>query len=184
MHQNLPEIYHVPAASQQHNVPQCPQGSDGWIRFAHHRQAVRGRQWTPQAFVWHSAQSIMKPTRATGVNTWNCLAIWLHIHYYTMPMTTVYMTVPYMTVADTTLAPINEQLVTFVYSFHLCLQRIADVVMCIIVLQWAWACISLAKQVHMITGTWYPWLDYTCRCTNWLLTYFEMSRHTWHYFSA
>ena len=38
-----------------------------------------------------------------------------------MSMTAVYMTVDYMTVADTTLAPINEQLITFVYSFHLCL---------------------------------------------------------------
>ena len=45
------------------------------------------------------------------------------------------MTVDYMTVADTRLAPINEQLITFVYSFHLCLQPIADFVMCIIVLQ-------------------------------------------------
>ena len=72
MHQNLPEIYYVPAASQQHNAPQCPQGSDGWIGFAHHRQAVRGHQWTSQTFLWHSAQSTMKPTRATGVNTWNC----------------------------------------------------------------------------------------------------------------
>ena len=44
------------------------------------------------------------------------------------------MTVDYMTVADTMLAPINEQLTTFVYSFHLCLQPIADFVMCIIVL--------------------------------------------------
>ena len=52
MHQNLPEmIDHVPAAPQQHNAPQCPQGSGGWIGFAHHRQAVRGRQWTPQAFL-------------------------------------------------------------------------------------------------------------------------------------
>ena len=34
MHQNLPEIYHVPAVPQQHNAPQCPQGSDGWIGFA------------------------------------------------------------------------------------------------------------------------------------------------------
>ena len=52
-----------------------------------------------------------------------------------MPMTTVHMTVDYMTVADTMLAPISEQLTTFVYSFHLCLQPIADLVMCIIVLQ-------------------------------------------------
>ena len=44
------------------------------------------------------------------------------------------MTVDYMTVADTILAPINEQLITFVYSFHLCLQPVADFVMCIIVL--------------------------------------------------
>ena len=37
-----------------------------------------------------------------------------------MPMTTVYIyTVDYMTVADTILAPINEHLITFVYSFHL-----------------------------------------------------------------
>ena len=40
----LHEIYYVPAAPQQHNAPQCPQGSDGWIGFAHRRQAVRGRQ--------------------------------------------------------------------------------------------------------------------------------------------
>ena len=38
-----------------------------------------------------------------------------------MPMTTVYVIVDYMTVADTMLAPINEQFITFVYSFHLCL---------------------------------------------------------------
>ena len=36
-------------------------------------------------------------------------------------MTTVYVTVDYMTVADTMLAPISEQLITFVCSFHLCL---------------------------------------------------------------
>ena len=30
------------------------------------------RQWTPQAFLWHCAQSTIKPTRATGVNTRNC----------------------------------------------------------------------------------------------------------------
>ena len=64
-------------------------------------------------------------------------------------MTAVYMTVDYMTVADTILAPINEQLITFVYSFHLRVQPIADFVMCIIVLQWAWAFVSLAKQVHV-----------------------------------
>ena len=75
------------------------------------------------------------------------------------------------TAADTMLAPINEQLITFVYSFHPCLQPIADFVTCIIVLQWAWA--STCK----ITGTWHPWLDYTCWCINWLLTYFKMSRH-------
>ena len=70
MHRNLPEMsYHVPAASQQQNAPQCPQGSDGWIGFAQHRQAARGRQWTPQAFLWHCAQSTVTPTRATGVNT-------------------------------------------------------------------------------------------------------------------
>ena len=45
------------------------------------------------------------------------------------------MTIDYMTVADTMLALINEQLTTFVSSFHLCLQPIADFVMCIIVLQ-------------------------------------------------
>ena len=38
-----------------------------------------------------------------------------------MPMTTVYLTVDYMTAADAMLAPINEQLTTFVYSFHRCL---------------------------------------------------------------
>ena len=52
-----------------------------------------------------------------------------------MPMTTVYMTVDYMTVADTMLAPVNEQLTTFVYSFNLYLQPVADFVMGIIVLQ-------------------------------------------------
>ena len=31
------------------------------------------------------------------------------------------MTVDYMTVTDTMLAPVNEQLITFVYSFNLCL---------------------------------------------------------------
>ena len=31
------------------------------------------------------------------------------------------MTTVYMTVADTILAPLNEQLITFVYSFLLCL---------------------------------------------------------------
>ena len=46
-----------------------------------------------------------------------------------MPMTTVYMTADYMTAADTILAHY------FVHSFHLCLQPIADFVMCIIVLQ-------------------------------------------------
>ena len=55
MHQNLPEIYHVPAAPQQHNAPQCQQGSDGWIGFVYHHQAVRRCQWTPQAFLWHWA---------------------------------------------------------------------------------------------------------------------------------
>ena len=42
-----------------------------------------------------------------------------------------------MIVADTILAPINEQLDHYfcLYSFHLCLQPIADFVMCIIVLQ-------------------------------------------------
>ena len=45
----------------------------------------------------------------------------LHVYYYTMPMTTVYMIVDSMAVADTMLAPINGQLITFVYSFHLCL---------------------------------------------------------------
>ena len=42
--------------------------TDG-LGFAHHRQAVRGRQWTPQAFLWHCAQSTVTPTRETGVNT-------------------------------------------------------------------------------------------------------------------
>ena len=66
-----------------------------------------------------------------------------------MPMTTVYMTVDYMTVADTMLAPINDKPTTFVYSFHLCLSPIADFVMCINVLQSAWAFRSLVKQVHV-----------------------------------
>ena len=46
MHQNLPETYHVPAAPQQHNAPQCPQGSDEWIGFAHHLPSP-GSSWTP-----------------------------------------------------------------------------------------------------------------------------------------
>ena len=47
-------------------------------------------------------------------------------------MTTVYMTVDYMTVADTILAPINEQLITFVYSFHLCLYSLLQTLSCVL----------------------------------------------------
>ena len=65
----------------------------------------------------------------------------------------------------------------FVYS-------LLQTVMCIIVLQWAWAFMSLAKHVHVGLDTSHSCLGYTCRCINWLLTYFEMSSHTRHYFSA
>ena len=87
--------------------------------------------------------------------------------------------------ADTRLAPINELLITFVYSLLLLfIAYIADFVMCY--------CATVSLSIHVfgqastcrITGIWHPWLDYTCRCINWLLTYFEMSRHTRHYFSA
>ena len=72
-----------------------------------------------------------------------------------------------MTAAHITLAPINEQLINFVYSLlHLFISycRLCHVY---IVLQWAWAFMALARQVGI----------------NWLLTYFEVSRHTRHYFS-
>ena len=73
-----------------------------------------------------------------------------------------------MTVAHTMLAPINEQLINLVYSLLLLFIAYCRLCHVYIVLQWAWAFMSLAKQV----------------CINWLLTYFEMSRHTRHYFSA
>ena len=50
-----------------------------------------------------------------------------------MPKTTVYMTVDYMTAADTMLAPINEQRITFVHSLHLVyslLQTLSCVLLC------------------------------------------------------
>ena len=143
MHQNLylRSTYHVPCSSapQQHNAPQCPQGSDGWIGFAHHRQAVRVRQWTPQAFLWHCAQSTVKPTRATGGLTPGTVRLELFGNltaYTSIPCQWLLYTydVDYMTVADTMLAPINEQLITsvciafiFVYSL---LQTLSCVLLC------------------------------------------------------
>ena len=73
-----------------------------------------------------------------------------------------------MTVAYTMLAPINEQLINFVYSLLLLFIAYRRLCHVYIVLQWAWAFTSLTKQV----------------CINWLSTYFEMSHHTQHYFSA
>ena len=72
MHQNLPEIYYVPVAPQQHNAPQVHKDlTDGLDLPTIARQFMDANQ-RPQAFLWHCAQSTMKPTRATGVNTWNC----------------------------------------------------------------------------------------------------------------
>ena len=75
------------------------------------------------------------------------------------------MTVDNMTVADTMLAPINEQLVTFVYS--LLLLFIAYYRLCHV-----YYCATVSLSIHVfgqastcrITGVWHPWLDYTCRC--------------------
>ena len=87
--------------------------------------------------------------------------------YYTNDYCII-MTVEYMTVAHTMLAPINEQLINFVYSLLLLFIVHCRLFHVYIALQWAWAFMSLAKEVRI----------------NWLLTYFEMSRHTRHYLSA
>ena len=58
------------------------------------------------------------------------------------------------------LAPSNEQLINFVYSSLLLFIAYCRLCHVYIVLQWAWAIMSLAKQVYI----------------NWLLMYFEMSR--------
>ena len=73
-----------------------------------------------------------------------------------------------MTVAHTMPAPINEQLINFAYSLLLLFIVYCRLCHVYIVLQWAWAFMSLAEQV----------------CINWLLTYFEMSRHSRHYISV
>ena len=70
-----------------------------------------------------------------------------------------------MTVADIMLTPINEQLITFVYSLLLLFIaycRLCHVYYCttgslsILVFGQASTC--------RITGVWHPWLDYICRC--------------------
>ena len=234
-------IYHVPVAPQQHNADQCPQGFNEWIGFVHHRQAVRGCQWTPQAFLFWTVCAVHNETHQIerlGLilgtarlelfgNLTACILyytilyytilyytilyytilcyamlcyamlcytiLYYTILYYTILYYTIlcrwllynYMTVDYMTVADTRLAPINEQLITFIYSLLLLFItycRLCHVYYCAIV--------SLSIHVFgqastcRITGIRHPWLDYTCRCIDWLLTYFEMSRHALHYFSA
>ena len=74
------------------------------------------------------------------------------------------MTVDYMAVADTMLASINKQLITFVYS--LLLSFIAYCRLCHV-----YYCATVSLSIHVsgqastcrITGIWHPWLDYTFR---------------------